>query len=343
VFGRHSSLSIRLRGSASIKTFYLSLLLLLITLIGLAFHYQQQPSLQTYIERLANVLDIAPLEINFSNNQLSSPLASFKQDVPRLSISILELGQLQHCDLGQLIAERNSTLGKLEESSRRFFYEVKLLKAIDECIAITDSKTIRDKLIQYKQQKLQLLPEQFNNLILLSSEITKSFHRDAKMLTSNESFTNTYTAIEKLLRVKQHVNSRAYNNIDLKLLDQQLRQLETFPLVSQLKNTVHYHANNLPRVTSWLSASLSNNDFCAGSLYSKRQILINVMNQFFIEKIQRESTEILKALYLITPLLSQLYTDNQSLNPLPPRLTDKFNLAFANHIQVWLPLVQCEN
>ena len=51
------------------------------------------------------------------------------------SIDVLDFLRLRSCKLHQLVAERNSVLGKLAEPSQRLIYELKFLDAAEDCLA----------------------------------------------------------------------------------------------------------------------------------------------------------------------------------------------------------------
>ena len=79
--------------------------------------------LNTYQQRLTNILDveadtIPPLDIpSYPRTHV------LKQPIADITIGLLNAYELRQCGLFQLIAERNSILGKVQDKTRRLDYE----------------------------------------------------------------------------------------------------------------------------------------------------------------------------------------------------------------------------
>ena len=88
-------------------------------------------SIDDYAARLSRVLD-TPLPDSF-NDKITTPLpkladsATLKQAIEGVNINLREFYALQDCELGTVVAERNTSLGKSQLPSQRLVYESKLL------------------------------------------------------------------------------------------------------------------------------------------------------------------------------------------------------------------------
>lgn len=62
------------------------------------------------------------------------PARDIRLEPARESIDILEYLRIGRCELQQLVAERNSSLGRLAQPSQRLVYEIRFLSAGDACL-----------------------------------------------------------------------------------------------------------------------------------------------------------------------------------------------------------------
>ena len=111
----------------------------LATLFGCFGGNTVKQSIEDYAERLSRVLD-TPLPDTF-NDKISTPLpkladsATLKHTIEGVSINLREFYALQDCELGTVVAERNTSLGKSQLPSQRLAYESKLLSVLKSCEA----------------------------------------------------------------------------------------------------------------------------------------------------------------------------------------------------------------
>ncbi|MEZ8024058.1 DUF3080 domain-containing protein [Vibrio sp. 1F255] len=90
-------------------------------------------------------------------------------DVPSLSIGLIDSYQLRQCRLFNLIAERNSVLGKVADEFRNYDYQVALLEGLGKCLSSTElDPEIVELLNKIEQQKLTQFPLHQWNLIYAS-------------------------------------------------------------------------------------------------------------------------------------------------------------------------------
>ncbi|HAS6511367.1 TPA: DUF3080 family protein, partial [Vibrio parahaemolyticus] len=82
---------------------------------------------EKYHQRLANVLDVPPRELNEVSAITIPDKRALYQELPRLSLGLLESYQLRQCGLFNLIAEKNSQLGKVQDPFHDLDYQTTLL------------------------------------------------------------------------------------------------------------------------------------------------------------------------------------------------------------------------
>lgn len=95
--------------------------------------------LNTYQQRLANVLEITPADTPPLNLPTYPDTRSLKQPVADIRMGLLDAYELRQCGLFQLIAERNSVLGKVQDQTRQLRYELLFLKQLSHCLTVLNS------------------------------------------------------------------------------------------------------------------------------------------------------------------------------------------------------------
>lgn len=121
----------------------------IVTLFGCFGGDTVKQSIEDYSERLSRVLD-TPLPDTF-NDKITTPLpkladsAKLKHNIEGVSINLREFYALQDCELGTVVAERNTSLGKSQLPSQRLAYESKLLSVLKSCeAALSEAGSARD-------------------------------------------------------------------------------------------------------------------------------------------------------------------------------------------------------
>ena len=132
--------------------------------------------LSDYRERLARTLkqeNIEPLEIRSVRRPQRRDLTLELSDQ---RIGILEFIRLYNCQLGQVIGERNSVLGRVAPASQRVFIELDFLRFAPACVSLLRSREnheLADKLENAHAVKRKELPRLLWQATLGSDEFSK--------------------------------------------------------------------------------------------------------------------------------------------------------------------------
>ncbi len=86
-----------------------------------------------YQTKIANVQDADEIQEDWELESL--PRKQTFIEVPSLSIGLIDSYQLRQCGLFNLIAERNSILGKIADEFRNYDYQVALLEGVGKCLS----------------------------------------------------------------------------------------------------------------------------------------------------------------------------------------------------------------
>ncbi|MGY0616036.1 DUF3080 domain-containing protein [Vibrio sp. FJH11] len=148
----------------------------------------EQALLDKYHQRLANVLDVSTLEIA-PQPAISIPSRrDLFQPLPRLSLGLLESYQLRQCGLFNLLAEKNSQLGKVQDAFHDLDYQTSLLRTLNACLTeFPLSGDERATLESLYLQKWSHLHAHLDNLLLTSDAMQKQLTASDWLSVDNQS------------------------------------------------------------------------------------------------------------------------------------------------------------
>ncbi|MFI3275247.1 DUF3080 domain-containing protein [Vibrio sp.] len=143
-------------------------LVLLTVVLGGCFGEGPGDLFDDYQTKVARVQDADEIKDNWEFESLPRK-RELLLDVPSLSIGLIDNYQLRQCGLFNLIAERNSVLGKVADEFRNYDYQVALLEGVGQCLANNElDPEIVELLKEIEQQKLAQFPLHQWNLIYAS-------------------------------------------------------------------------------------------------------------------------------------------------------------------------------
>jgi hypothetical protein len=305
-----------------VKKRHLFLLILAIcfSLIGCGEHNKIVDDIEAYSQRLQSYTGIE-LPPDAGELSLRAPSKSeFKQNVVEININLREFYALQDCALNQLVAQRNTALGKMQMPSARYAYESQLILALKQCAQLLNrstDKALISKLRQWTHKKEKQLPISWANLITQSDEVYKHLSTNNGFIsaTANDNFVASKQALNFLLA------ARTTHPVDLTELEHHLQQLANSPLVARAWRTQLLITNKLNHISPLLIEYLKNNQ--CQSLQEKQSIEImqNIFRKFFAENIQALAGELNKYHYQLSPLIEQLISSSY------------FNDSFKNYLR----------
>ncbi|WP_339349146.1 DUF3080 family protein [uncultured Alteromonas sp.] len=289
-------------------------------------------TMDEYTTRLSRVLDKPLTHEAFSQEALPDStlatsnialpshtyptLAELGNNVTPLNINIREFYAIQDCELGRIVAERNTALGKTQLPSQRLQYEHRLLNVLANCearlqaadnpIASTVAAWRKQKQAQYQSvwaNVVQTSTEMKLGLSMAGAPLQASENKDAKATVNALNFIN---GLAETLKQKNVVNTNveasANNNGEL---EQQLQIIASSRLPAKLWQTQAVLNNRLALLNQVLAPAL-NNVKCENGIDSdKATILRNVFYLYFIEEIQPIASTLNSYHYQLQPLWEQ--------------------------------------
>ena len=297
-------------------------------------------TMDEYTARLSRVLDKPLTQEAFSQEALPDStlatsnialpshtyptLAELGNNVNPLNINIREFYAIQDCELGRIVAERNTALGKTQLPSQRLQYEHRLLNVLANCearlqaadnpIASTVAEWRKQKQAQYQSvwaNVVQTSTEMKLGLSMAGSPLQASENKDAKATVNALNFINGLAeTLKQKNAVDTNVEASANNNGEL---EQQLQIIASSRLPAKLWQTQAVLNNRLALLNQVLAPAL-NNVKCENGIDSdKATILRNVFYLYFIEEIQPIASTLNSYHYQLQPLWKQ-WAENAALS-----------------------------
>ena len=322
----------------------------LLLLVGCSQHQELADALEDYHARLASVLETESVDVAFvADIQLPNKSELFRQP-QAMSFNLREFYALPDCRLNTLIAQRNTSMGKTQLPSQRFVYETDLLKALEECLAVTDDPGIQTSLKSVLTFKQENYADAYANLIQTSDELRLMIEHAQRFVSGDttDGFQETRFALQYLTAIGETKppDSETLTSEDL---EQALKDLAQFRLVGRLWRSQQLLSEWLEISTPWLQAQTQNLNCENRKQKQKAEYLHNVFMMFFAEQIQPIAGQINHYHYQLLPIFNKLIADDR-LDP-AFRLTlenqtdtqhQRYKQAVQQHILLWQQLFkQC--
>ena len=335
-------------------------------------------SIDDYAARLSRVLD-TPLPDSF-NDKITTPLpkladsATLKHAIEGVNINLREFYALQYCELGTVVAERNTSLGKSQLPSQRLVYESKLLNVLKSCEAALTKEnesnqrnaTLAATIASWREQKTQNYSKTWANLVQGSQELRLALNTPERLF-SVENNKDALSSVNALYYINSlsnkglllsdmyssntassHTETEATNEnnseriIESSELEQQLKIIRSARLPATLWHTQQTLTQNLSLLTNLLETQLDAVSCPEGRASDKAKILRNVFYLFFIEEIQPVGSLVNQYHYKLAPLwedwLAQPSLHEEFKRYIRQQSQDGFNQyssVMKAHVNLW--------
>ncbi|MEC9127299.1 MAG: DUF3080 family protein [Pseudomonadota bacterium] len=335
-------------------------------------------SIDDYAARLSRVLD-TPLPDSF-NDKITTPLpkladsATLKHAIEGVSINLREFYALQDCELGTVVAERNTSLGKSQLPSQRLVYESKLLNVLKSCeAALTKENESNQRnaalaatIASWREQKTQDYSKTWANLVQGSQELRLALNTPERLFSveNNKDALSSVNALyyinslsnKGLLLSDMYSSNTASSDteteatnennsesiIESSELEQQLKIIRSARLPATLWHTQQTLTQNLSLLTNMLETELDAVSCPEGRASDKAKILRNVFYLFFIEEIQPVGSLVNQYHYKLAPLwedwLAQPSLHEEFKRYIRQQSQDGFNQyssVMKAHVNLW--------
>ncbi len=270
-------------------------------------HEHGQTSLETYQERLLNVLDIELAESDEGKlGKNWKPFSSIESvlipaDATTASISLLDFLSLYGCELQLVIGETNSILGRLAESSQTLINELEFLRLAPDCSRQLEEggdDELASELLSAIETKRNQLPRKLVSALLGGPEARAfwkaPYHLDAYPEQASINVPQAWQALADHSRA--WLQGRRYK--DTQGLENTLFEVQKGDGGSLLKSYLLLH-NRLSLLNERLGLFLAHTDACPRQYDQK--ILENVILNFFVGDVQVWAAALSKRQYELMP------------------------------------------
>lgn len=255
-------------------------LVLLTVVLGGCFGEGPGDLFDDYQTKIARVQDADEIKEDWEFKSLPRK-RELLLDVPSLSIGLIDSYQLRQCGLFNLIAERNSVLGKVADEFRNYDYQVALLEGIGQCLANNElDPEIVELLKEIDQQKLAQFPLHQWNLIY-ASDAMQSQMRGSQWLRADigDQVRQTSDALE---HINQALNTSLVSGKTIEVQE----VLEKSSTLGDLYYSLARASVELDTITKQLT-TFDANIICGEQRdTTKFRYLNNVFEQQYIGKVQ---------------------------------------------------------
>lgn len=300
--------------------------------------------MEAYAQRLSNVLDTEH-PISFDLNTTVQADSTYQHEefetsqMPTLgseTIQLREFYDLPNCGLKPLIAQRNTTLGKIQSPSQRYLYEVLLVKTLKQCLF--KNKKHSEALQQILKIKEQALFQSWQLILQKSKEITSAINSTHSYFVASE---NHDYALQSWLQLKKFspVSLSRSNDIESlgAALEQHLKTISDYKTPAKLLNDFTLLHEWLPEITQFLETETADFTCVPNKEKQKVEYLRNVFHLFFIKKIQPLTSKMNKWYYKQAPILDELtiVLNNQPIAASLQQRKVNYDKALIEHVQFW--------
>lgn len=264
-----------------------------------------------YRERLSKVLGIKfeqPPELPETLNPRYPPRRALRLEGSEQSISILDIFTLDACTLGQLVAERNSVLGKVMAPSSVWVYEQAFLASIDQCLELLAEEEDEAGLIADLKKVRKVKRAEIGvprwNATLASEEFQALFSPSEQILPADFSVSEGQALTRALARLHSYVAGS--DTAAVEGLEDINSTLLAYSLLGQVLLSVENMTVELQSLSNVLEGFAA--DLRCGRVKltdDNRKIALNVLRVVYAERIQPYLSELQKAAYQwILPIAS---------------------------------------
>ncbi|MFN1534109.1 DUF3080 domain-containing protein [Vibrio jasicida] len=242
---------------------------------------------EKYNQRLANVLDTSESELEASPAVTIPDKRELFQELPRLSLGLLESYQLRQCGLFNLLAEKNSQLGKVQDAFYDFDYQTNLLRTLNGCMSdypLSDEENT--KLNGLYDQKWHHLTVHLDNMLLTSDAMRKQLTGSEWLpLESKDQVAHVrdaFLALDEMYQTPYRALSRLP---DVTIVNYQ-EEIEKTRLVGRLYYTLIDATHWLEQTTHMLEANQDKIICGANRDTTQFRYLRNVFQTIYVAEVQ---------------------------------------------------------
>lgn len=310
----------------------------------------EQALMQTYINRVANVLD------ETYQWQQPEPIPSLPhqrlrlQTIPDLNEGLIDVLDLARCNLLPLVASRNSSLGKLAQPSQRLVYEIRFFQQISSCLPIITKDPsveaeVKERIDNIYRIKKDNLPYIFWNALYTGQEIEASLAMNQAALPLLQTdYSATLNALDSLsfITLSTLQDNIAANPSTLSEIELYYEAIYRQPLGAPLLKSLVLLEATMNTVSELINTRLARRPMCFPSMQNPKA---NILKNVFIEYYARQIQPYMAYVHRIGEQWFSTHTKTLALLPIPIEVTPYAKQVFMQNSKtsIWERYVNARN
>lgn len=314
---------------------------------------------EEYVERTARVLE---------GEVVLSPVPTVDQlprrrertvDIPPLDVSMLDFLGLYGCELQHVVGERNSIMGRVMHPATLLDYEVRFLRAAEDCLSVIDSERLVARIGEIIELKRGSIVDAAWNAVWATSEIEAFLTRSRGPLEvqPDRDMIGTMAAdLRTMSDMLQRVGDGS-TEADVKRLDDVYQRWHARPLAGQLQRAAVLATTRLDDASRLIEARVEGRPVCARPDLRPRaaENMRGMFMSVYIGEVQPYLAEIQRARRELMPPLRELaaigggrsaalagYARRTLGEADADSVWHRFDRAVARHAEAWQALLgQC--
>ncbi|WP_114764499.1 DUF3080 domain-containing protein [Vibrio rhodolitus] len=315
---------------------YLTFLLLLLTGCG-QYQHPVDNLFADYLSRIANVQDESPLVLPENQTVTLPDKRELIIDIEPVTLGLLDSYELRKCGLFNLIAEKNSVLGKVQDEFREFDFQIALLKGLKHCLTVeVVSPELRQTLASIYSQKQSQFAHYRANLLFTSATMRNQLSSQEWIAIENQITSNQLLRGYHALLLAQQFEQTA----DAVTITPHQEVLDKNNAMGQLWFSMHNANLKLQLITQQLYKFDSKIVCQAGRDSTKFRYLNNVFNLIYIEQIQPYIARVDAHYFKLEPYIAMLENAHPNYRYPIRDAHNAFRSASLEHVQYWQQLFE---
>lgn len=307
---------------------------------------QPQTLLSDYHSRLQRLLAVPP--IAFEKPALSAlpDIRVLSLNIPAATIDLTDLLALDICDLETLIAERNSSLGKVQTDASLLQYELKLLVKLGSCLqqpALLNQlePELQTELWQIYRQKQQQVPNVLANLLSRDQTLRQQLAGSQRGVEPDQGgLAQSLEALKQLSLLRQLILQQDYQAASNIHINQALGALHQTQLIADLQHSLRLSESYFALLDQQLAA-VDTAKLCQTDPSVRENLLI----QIFVGRVQAELARLDGMASQLVPELLNLYQHHPLAAVVQERLQQPqlgLQQQLRQHVKFWQRWRQCD-
>lgn len=326
-----------------IRLRFLATAILALVLTGCDPFAAPDSMMDEYVERTARVLGGDAVLSPVPTGVQLPPRRERVRATPSLDVSMLEFLGLYGCDLQYVVGERNSILGRVMHVTSVLDYELRFVRAAEECADQISRPELAKRIAEVAEIKREALPAVVWNAVWGSREIEELLTRSKGLLPVSPD-RDVLATLEVGLRTMEHIVrsiEQGETDVNLLPLDAVYQQWLHRPLAGQLLRSAALVAVRLDDTSRLIEARLGDHPVCARPDQRPRaaENMRGMFMSVYVGEVQPYLADLQRTRQALIPPLLYL-ASRQGVAGVPPVMEAYTRVALRDDVaeSVWFQL-----